>query len=181
MGLDMYLNKKTSVQSFWLQSPKMKEAGLEPKIILEDFPTIDVENITHIEEQVGTWRKCPAIHNWFVINAQDGEDNCKSYEIGEDMLSNLLEICEKIWDYYEENQNNHGQPNEKAKEFAEENLPNAPGFFFGSQEYSKDYFHWQIKNTIDMLKPISKTFSPNLMSYSINNLFFSWYTYQSSW
>jgi len=172
MGLDMYLNRITSVQSYWLEGTKLQEAGLKPKVILEDFPHIDPEQLTRIVESVGVWRKCNAIHNWFVENVQNGEDDCGEYELSVVQLEELFKICEDIWRFYETNSNNHGQPNEKAKQFAEENLPNTEGFFFGSQEYNKDYFEWQIKPTIDMLKPIIEN-KPDL--------FFHWYTYQSSW
>ena len=170
MGLDQYLSKRTSVNSWMLTSAH--EAGLKPKVILEDFPGIDVEQISAIVESVGSWRKCNAIHNWFVENVQDGKDDCKEYEMEVERLKELLKICEDIWRVYQKNSNNHGQPNDEAKEYAEEKLPNVEGFFFGNQEYGKYYFEWQIKPTIDMLKPIIEADSSN---------FFHWYTYQSSW
>ena len=178
MGLDQYLTKRTSVNTWMLTNAL--EAGLKPKIILEDFPGIDVDQISGIIENVGSWRKCPAIHYWFVENVQDGEDDCKDYELGASQLEELLQICEDIWENYEENSNNHGQPNDEAKEYAEENLPNMEGFFFGNQEYDKDYFHWQIKPTIDMLKPLVEA-EYGTTEDPLKPMFFSWYVYQSSW
>ena len=177
MGLDQYLKKTTSVNSWMLTSAQ--EAGLKPKIILEDYPGIEVEQISAIVENVGSWRKCNAIHHWFVENIQGGEDDCKEYELSTEQLEELLKICEDIWGNYKRNSNNHGQPNEAAKEYAEEKLPNTEGFFFGNQEYDKDYFEWQIEPTIDMLKPIVEAGNSNPNSYKAH--FFHWYTYQSSW
>jgi len=178
MGLDQYLRRSTSVHNFWLKSPKMKELGLEPKIILEDLEDIDPEKICSIVEEIGYWRKCNAIHNWFVENVQDGEDDCGTYSVSRDELKTLLTTCEEIWEFYLENKNNHGQPNEEAKEFAEENLPNVEGFFFGNQSYDKDYFEWQIESTIEILKPIVGNYGTVDGSES---LLFQHYEYQSSW
>jgi hypothetical protein len=172
MGLDQYLRRTTSVHSFWLNTPKMKELGLKPKIILEDLGSIDPDKICSIVEEIGYWRKCNAIHHWFVENVQGGEDDCRPYPVGRDELEDLLTICEEIWENYLENKNNHGQPNEEAKQFAQDNLPNVEGFFFGNQEYNKDYFEWQIQPTIETLKPIIDAGEP---------LLFQHYEYQASW
>lgn len=172
MGLDQYLRRRTYVQNFWLNTPKMKELGLNPKIILEDLDDIDPDKIVQIVEETAYWRKCNAIHHWFVENVQDGTDDCGTYSVARNQLEDLLTTCEEIWENYLENKNNHGQPNAKAKQFAEENLPNVEGFFFGSQSYDKDYFEWQIQPTIEMLKPIID---------AGESLLFQHYEYQSSW
>ena len=174
MGLDQYLKKITSVNSWMLGDAQ--EAGLKPKIILEDYPGIEVAQISAIVENVGSWRKCNAIHHWFVENIQGGEDDCKEYELSTEHLEELLKICEDIWGNYKRNSNNHGQPNEAAKEYAEEKLPNTEGFFFGNQEYDQDYFAWQIKPTIDLLKPLVEA-----EENPLKPVFFSWYVYHSSW
>ena len=64
------------------------------------------------------------------------------------------------------------RPNEEAKQFAQDSLPNVEGFFFGNQSYDKDYFEWQIEPTIEMLKPIID---------AGENLLFQYYEYHSSW
>lgn len=39
------------------------------------------------------WRKAYPIHDWFVINTQYGEDNCRAYEVTLEDLNKLLELC----------------------------------------------------------------------------------------
>ena len=178
MGLDQYLRRCTSVHSFWLNSPKIKELGLAPKIILEDLEDIDPDKICSIVEEICYWRKCNAIHRWFVENVQEGEDDCGTYYVGRDQLKELLTTCEEIWEFYLENKNNHGQPNEEAKQFALVGLPNGEGFFFGNQSYDKDYFEWQIQPTIEMLKPIVGNYGTVDGSES---LLLQQFEYQASW
>jgi len=173
MGLDMYLTKHTSVISFYLSSTNQPERKLK----ITGMPGVNEEKVVQIVEEAAYWRKCNAIHGWFVENVQEGNDNCRTYHVevsGENCksLSTLLKICEGIWSCYLKNKNNHGQPNEMAKQFAEENLPNTEGFFFGGKGYDKDYFEWQIKPTIDQLKPIVNGDAPK---------FYTWYEYRSSW
>tara|TARA_R100000008_G_scaffold59022_1_gene36765 strand:+ start:240 stop:743 length:504 start_codon:yes stop_codon:yes gene_type:complete len=167
MGLDQYLRRKTSTHSFWF----MQLEG-SPKVEVFDVPGVDETRIIEIVEEVGYWRKCPAIHNWFVETVQDGVDECEEHEVSKGQLTELLEICKEIWEFYKKNSNNHEQPNEKAKEFAEEKLPNVSGFFFGNQEYDKDYFEWQIQPTIEMLEDLLNEESSKLLQV---------YTYRSSW
>ena len=63
MGLDMYLTKRT-----WV--------GL---------------NYEHNRE-TGYWRKANHIHQWFVENIQDGNDDCREYYVPRERLKELLEI-----------------------------------------------------------------------------------------
>jgi len=160
------------VHSFWLNSPKIKELGLAPKIILEDLEDIDPDKICSIVEEIGYWRKCNAIHCWFVENVQEGEDDCRTYSVGREQLEGLLVACEEVWEVYLENKNNHGQPDEKASQFAQLTLPTTAGFFFGGVDYGKDYFEWQIEPTIKMLKPIID---------EPKGLLFQHFEYQASW
>jgi|GEM_PF-721163 len=39
------------------------------------------------------WRKANSIHNWFVQEVQNGDDNCGSYEITKNHIIKLLEVC----------------------------------------------------------------------------------------
>ena len=46
--------------------------------------------------EVGFWRKANHIHNWFVVNCQDGVDECQETEISKENLEELLSICKKV-------------------------------------------------------------------------------------
>lgn len=108
------------------------------------------------------WRKANAIHKWFVDNVQDGNDDCGTYEVDIEMLRQLKAICEYIAEgcYLVDGKVNCGTRYENGKwhdiiedgkvmgnaEIAEELLPTASGFFFGSTSYDQWYYE-EVKDT----------------------------------
>lgn len=131
MGLDMYLQAKRYVNKFdYGNDPERKV--MEPyKKLAEMFPDLNKtpDNIYGFEvsKVVCYWRKANQIHDWFVRNVQDGEDDCRLYRVGRDDLEQLVKLCERLL------------KNRDPKE-AEEELPTAQGCFFGSQEYGQYYW-----------------------------------------
>lgn len=94
-------------------------------------------------EQVGYWRKANAIHNWFVENVQDGEDDCEYHRpVIKDDLETLFELCREVLA-------DHSKANEL--------LPNRQGFFFGSYEYDEWYFK-DIQYTADLCEQLIRDF-----------------------
>jgi hypothetical protein len=153
MGLDMYLNRKTYVKQWSHQTPEEKfeitiTKGGKP------YDGIDISNVTHIEEEVGYWRKANQIHRWFVDNVQDGVDNCGEYSVGKSQLEQLLNVCREVL-------NDHSK--------AEDLLPAAAGFFFGNTDYD-EYYYDDLERTIVMLDKILGETNPNQDIY-----------YSSSW
>lgn len=153
MGLDMYLSRKTYVKQWEHKSPEkqyeviVKQGG---KIV----ESVDSKKITNIEEVVGYWRKANAIHQWFVNNVQNGEDECQESYVSKDELIELLDVCKKV---------------KEDNSLAEKLLPTQSGFFFGGTEYDEWYFK-NIDSTIEFLEPlVSDDFSSGD------------YYYQSSW
>lgn len=49
-----------------------------------------------ISREAFYWRKAWAIHHWFVMNAQYGEDDCKEYWVERNKLGELLDILKKV-------------------------------------------------------------------------------------
>ena len=148
MGLDMYLRAKRYLWSSNEQdvetSKKIAEAMGDPKLDVRD-----------VSVMVGQWRKANQIHNWFVENVQDGEDDCKPYYVRTDQLRELKDICIRLL----------ATKDEKA---AEELLPNTEGFFFGSQAY--DGYYWG--DLIETVEIIDKCFElPDVWGFE----------YQASW
>ena len=145
MGLDMYLNKKTYVKQWSYQSPE-EQHEVTVKKGGENHPHIKPERVSYIIEQVGYWRKFNALHQWFVENCQDGEDDCRESYVGSSQLKELLEeVLKPIKDAHASGDV------EKTNQIAEELLPTQEGFFFGSSEIDD----WYIKNvyqTIEMLE-----------------------------
>ena len=139
MGLDMYLNKKTYVKNWSHQSPE-EQNEITIKKGGEVRTDIKPERISYITESVSYWRKFNALHQWFVDNCQDGNDNCQESDVQHGQLNELLVNLKKI-------DNDHS--------LAEELLPTQPGFFFGETEYDEYYFD-NVKETIEVLEELLK-------------------------
>ena len=127
-----------------------------------------------IMEEVGYWRKANEIHNWFVENVQDGEDDCCYHnEVTKETLEELLDICQtvlnscelitgKVENGYSFDENGNRVYNYidgtvvKDPSVAQELLPTQSGFFFGGTSYDEWYVA-DIKDTIDIITKVLKT------------------------
>lgn len=90
MGLDMYLSAKR-----YLWNISDDDKALAEKIGAE----VGGESIGQTKEvarEAFYWRKAWAIHHWFVINAQNGDDNCREYCVSRDLLKELLYTLQKV-------------------------------------------------------------------------------------
>ena len=99
------------------------------------------ERFVTVNVNVAYWRKANAIHDWFVKNVQDGEDDCKTYHVPREKLMELEELCRRVVQ--------SGEP-----EVAAELLPTASGFFFGDTDYDEYYFQqidWTAKRLAEIL------------------------------
>lgn len=139
MGLDSYLYKKSFIwRGDWMDDSQKME------VIVKKGGAVDTkiksERIKYVIEEMGYWRKANHIHEWFVINVQDGVDNCAEYYVGRNDIENLLEACQRVI----------ANPSE-----AESLLPTASGFFFGSTDYDEYYFG-SIQETISILEDCLK-------------------------
>ncbi len=89
-----------------------------------------------IFERIAYWRKANQIHNWFVENAQGGEDDCDYYMVSYDQLAELLRLAKEV---------------RKTKNA--DLLEPVAGFFFGSTNI--DEYYWEdIDLTIEQLSEI---------------------------
>ena len=127
MGLDMYLNARSSVNAY------DDTAQME----LEKVPFIAVTGmrVTGITYRAMYWRKANAIHKWFVDNVQDGVDNCEAFHVSPQHLQLLRDTCQQVLD---------------NKEKAGELLPPSAGFFFGTTEIT-DYYFDDLRDTVEGL------------------------------
>ena len=167
MGLDMYLHKKTYVKNWEYMSPEeLHEVTVKKNG--QELPNIKKERISSIEESVLYWRKANHIHQWFVDNVQDGEDNCREYHVDREQLRELVEACKTVKESLEKSPKKKvqvevgWQNGEKMYDdvdvfedtsVAEELLPTQSGFFFGGTEYDQWYFG-SLVNTIEQLEPL---------------------------
>ena len=155
MGLDQYLYAKCFTSpSEWLGKERNKlyasvlEATNATNFITKDAPSISVE------VKVGYWRKSNQVHQWFVDNCQDGEDDCRESYVPREKLIELRDICQEIL---------------ADHSLADDLLPTQSGFFFGSTEYDEWYFR-DLEETVLIINNA-------LVSVPDNYEFY----YQSSW
>jgi hypothetical protein len=171
MGLDMYLTKKTYVKNWSYMKDEDKWSvtvtrGGKPAELIKP------ERIREIEEEVCYWRKANAIHQWFVNNVQDGEDDCETYHVSEEKLRELTDLCSKVLTSTQLIDGivtngytslgaepgrmipvlEKGQVIDDAS-IAESLLPTARGFFFGSTDYDQYYIE-DLKHTKETLEAI---------------------------
>lgn len=148
MGLDMYLSAKRYLFSF-----NEHDKALADKIDAE-VGLNGLGRTKEISREAMYWRKANAIHYWFVMNVQDGEDNCKEYYVSREQLQSLLDTLKRV---------------DQDHSLADDILPTAEGFFFGDTDYHEWYYQ-DIKDTIPVLE--------NLLSQDLGQWDFY---YQSSW
>ncbi len=149
MGLDMYLYKKNYIrQGEWYKPEVVNEVVVKTGGEVDN--RIKPERVRYVVEEVGYWRKANQIHNWFVENVQNGNDNCGSYYVSRDKLEELLDLCKKV---------------KVDNALAEAYLPSASGFFFGGTEYDEWYFNG-IDNTIKIIEECLEDTSADDFEYS---------------
>lgn len=184
MGLDMYLSKKTYVKQ-WAHNKPSEQYHVTVKKGTKKFDKIKPERVSYVVEEVMYWRKFNALHEWFVQNCQDGEDNCQESYVSAEQITNLLGICEKVMESLLASPKKtisikigmgpNGDIMDDQEvyvntEVAEELLPTQPGFFFGGIEYDEWYME-NLKQTIECFKGLIEEDPEGYADYS----------YQSSW
>lgn len=122
----------------------------------------------NIREEIGYWRKANQIHNWFVENVQDGEDDCCYHkECTKEILEKLYNTCKTVLESCTlvDGKVNNGKEYTKENGWrelyedgqivldtsvAEELLPTSAGFFFGSYDYD-EYYVDDLLNTMKII------------------------------
>lgn len=133
---------------------------------------------------IGYWRKANAIHNWFVENVQEGEDNCQEYEVSREKMEELLDTVNKVLASTTliDGEIQNGQRLEDGKwvpimqkgmllenaELAQVLLPTVSGFFFGGTDYNQFYYEDLIQTREILVKALAQ---PKELKFY----------YQSSW
>lgn len=95
MGLDMYLSKKTYVKQ-WSHNKPSEQYHVTVKKGTKKFDNIKPERVSYVVEEVGYWRKFNALHEWFVQNCQDGEDNCQESYVDREKLEELVKTLKEV-------------------------------------------------------------------------------------
>jgi len=150
MGLDMYLNASRYLSDYNEADKQKKEQLFK---LFPELKAYTAQATKEVTVEVGYWRKANAIHNWFVHNVQNGEDNCAKYNVHPDHLMKLKSLCEQVL---------------ADHNLAVELLPPTGGFFFGSTEIDEGYFQ-DLSDTIQIIDRVLAL--PDGW----------WIEYQSSW
>lgn len=153
MGLDMYLSAKKYLSSWSKDETEVDKIDKINKM----FDIVPDEDLTakEVSFRVAYWRKANQIHEWFVQNVQEGNDDCKEYWVGRDQLEKLVADCKEVL---------------KDKSKAKELLPTQEGFFFGSTEYD-EFYVMDLEYTVSRIENI-------LATEAFKNMDFY---YQASW
>lgn len=167
MGLDMYLDASYYIWDFGDTEEGKKGKEIQEKI-MSMFPNIGLKPKT-IKFRAMYWRKANHIHNWFVENVQDGNDDCGTHYVSREKLQELLDTIEQVlkstklikgkvnngWSIKNGKRTEHIEDGEIVEDtkVAEELLPTTSGFFFGGTDY--DQYYWEeLVRTRDELKAL---------------------------
>lgn len=139
MGLDQYLSATKYTSKY--QDEEFN------KMLWKLFPDMKPCNMSTIsvDVEVGYWRKANAIHKWFVDKVQDGDDDCKTYDVSRGDLEDLQILCVLALEFKDKDD----------KSDLKDILPTTSGFFFGGTEYDEWYFE-NLEETIEIVKKCLK-------------------------
>lgn len=135
MGLDMYLKKKIYIGAEY----KHNQIAGKIELTKNGKPiNIDLTKVNEIIESVGYWRKANQIHNWFVTNVQEDNDDCEEYYVEFKKLLELKELCLEV-----------------LKTKKSDALPTVSGFFFGSTDID-EYYYQDLEDTVKILESLDE-------------------------
>ena len=120
------------------------------------------------EYEFAYFRKANWIHNWFVDNIQEGNDDCKEYIILKNKAKELLDICNQII-FAKEAKNK-----DEFIKYCNGILPIKEGFFFGQESIEEDIDYY-VESIIYLKNKLVE------MIYEINNNKEVEFYYCSSW
>jgi len=176
MGLDMYLSKKTYLKNW--EHDKENNYSVTARNNGKQIKHIQKKRVSYVIEEVGYWRKDNHIHQWFVANCQDGEDDCREAYVTDEHLNELKQLCKQVKDYLDTCEKVYDKVHtdyyilDVDKEVMAQTLPTASGFLFGGTEYDRWYYE-SLQNTIDIIDDAFK--GVDTKGWGVE------YAYRSSW
>ena len=163
MGLDMHLYERTYCPSVYVDRKKNKQTNFTTKVwnYQEESKKVKFKDVAYITCRKAYWRKANAIHQFFLDkcrgNIDESDCNGRDLVVNETDLKDLLDICETLLKL----------KGKKFKELAEELLPTADGFFWGSTKYDK-YYRQDLRYTVKILKGLNLEDDSWLVDYIYN-------------
>jgi len=161
MGLDMYLTAEKYISGYD-HNPKEERRQFEDVLKASGLAGQQMPGTPSIMVSltVGYWRKANAIHNWFVTNVQDGNDECQDSNVSHEQLEELLSLCQDV-----------------LKTRVATRLPPSEGFFFGSTEIGEGYWE-NIRETIEIL---TRVLTVDKLNDMVDGLGGCEFKYHASW
>ena len=139
---------------------------------------VDPESFSgiQIEWPVAYWRKANAVHHWFVLNVQEGEDDCRDYYVSVEKLKELRDACKEVLAV------RNAEQSAIWAVATDVGLEPTPGFFFGTTDIDEWYFQ-DLEHTVEAIDRLERS---GLFDRLENRQFFSddamvSIHYQSSW
>jgi len=167
MGLDMTAVRRVYVKQWDHQKPEYRYTV---EIARGGKPVVGIrsDRISHVEEEVMTWRKANHIHGWFVNQVMSGDDpnDGQRYFVSEENLRQLHKACYEVLKashlvsgmvkngYHVDEvtgQRVYQQVPGKVirnPEVAQTLLPTVEGFFFGGYDYD-EYYLSDVEDTLN--------------------------------
>jgi hypothetical protein len=143
MGLDMFLTGKRYMSTWIDEQDTERQSAIQilfPELA-EMHNQFDGPVVKEVRIEAGYWRKANAVHDWFVKNVQDGEDQCRPHPVSREQLVELKSLCARAI---------AARGRDFEEETSEDILPTASGFFFGTTEYD-DWYYDYLTNTIEIV------------------------------
>jgi hypothetical protein len=134
MGLDMYLARRVHLANYAHDPEGQALAAAVMRALGIDDTAWYADSSISVELPAGYWRKANAIHQWFVVNVQGGEDECREHYVNTERLQELRETCQQVLD---------------NPALAEDLLPTQNGFFFGTTDYD-EWYTQNLRKTIEI-------------------------------
>lgn len=173
MGPDQYLEARTCNVGGYAGVRKASYGNSEEvrtyDAIMEACGLTDTElevRSIDLSFSVGYWRKANAVHQWFVRNVQNNEDDCEAHYVSNEDLLKLLAVCKNILSTVDkgepEVEESYGYISESFPdltldtELADSTLPTQSGFFFGGTAYD-EYYVEDLERTVDIIEKLQKS------------------------
>jgi hypothetical protein len=150
----MYLSRRRYIKNWDHNKGREEYRVVVMKVINGVAMKMPLENVTHVEEEVGYWRKANAVHQFFV-DLDGGRDDCQKIDVSRKALTDLLRVCKQVL----------ADPSKAA-----ELLPTQEGFFFGTTQYDDWYFEG-LRDTVKIIEPLLDDPDDGFIEY----------VYQASW
>lgn len=81
------MSRKKICLNMWLDSVRKRQRySFEETVSMAEY-----------SDDVAYWENVPMIHNWFVLNVQQGQDDGRQYMVSKKHIKQLYDICREVY------------------------------------------------------------------------------------